>query len=131
MEFLAAVIAIVAIVLAFRLRKRVTALEAHVALLNARPEAKPEGVPQVAPEILFPEQSAAPQPEAPVPTASVPQSPPSAHTDEGAIDAVFTAAARRRAEGGPAPQSAFPSDPALPPPSFEERFGASWVVWIG
>jgi hypothetical protein len=37
MEFLAAVIAIVAIILAFKLRKRVTTLEAQVALLNGRP----------------------------------------------------------------------------------------------
>src|SRR6266567_3093106 len=130
MEFLAAVIAIVAIILAFRLRKRVTTLEAHVALLNGRLDAKPEGVPQAAPEILFPERPAAPQPEAPESTVSVPQSPPSsAQPDEAAIDAVFAAAARHAAEA--APQSPFPPEPTPPSPSFEERFGASWVVWIG
>jgi len=70
MEFLAAVIAIVAIILAFRLRKRVTTLEAHVALLNGRLDAKPEGVAQAAAEILFPEQPAAPKPEAQEPAAA-------------------------------------------------------------
>src|SRR5437016_5611616 len=31
----------------------------------------------------------------------------------------------------PPPQSPLPPEPAPPSPSFEERFGASWVVWIG
>jgi uncharacterized membrane protein len=134
MEFLAAVIAIVAIILAFRLRKRVTALEAHVVLLNGRLDAKPEGVAQVAPEILFPEQPEAPKPEAQkpgtaAPAVSVPQSPPpAAQPDEAAIDAVFAAAARHAAASAPPPETPFPPQPA---PSFEERFGASWVVWIG
>ena len=136
MEFLAAVIAIVAIILAIRLRKRVTALEAQVALLNGRLDARPEGVQQAAPEILFPEQPA-PKPEAEKPdtvgpAVSVPPSPPpSAQGDEAAIDAVFAAAAQHAAEAAPPPQSPLPPEPAPPSPSFEERFGASWVVWIG
>src|ERR1051325_10646204 len=99
MEFLAAVIAIVAIILAFRLRKRVTTLEAQVGLLNLRRDAKPHGAPQAETEGLFPEPTAAPQPEAPESTASAPQSsPPPAQGDEAAIDAVFAAAARRASE---------------------------------
>src|SRR3984893_13104166 len=131
MEFLAAVIAIVAIILVFKLRKRVTTLEAQVALLNGRLDAKPEGVPQAAPEILFPEQPAAPEPEAPEPAVSVPQSlPPSAQHGERAIDAVFAAAAQHAA-AAPPPETPLPPHPAAPSPGFEERFGASWVVWIG
>src|SRR5882757_6871818 len=105
MDFLAAVIAIVAIILAFRLRKRVTTLEAHVALLYGRLDAKPDGAPQAA-GILLPEQPATPEPEAQkpetaAPAVSVPQSPPpSARSDEAA----------------PPPEPPFPAQPALPTP---------------
>src|SRR5882757_7526169 len=129
MEFLAAVIAIVAIILAFRLRKRVTALETHVTLLNGRLEARPEGVPQTAPKL--PEQPATPESQKTEPVApavSVPQS-PSTQPDEAAIDAVFAAAAQHAAARPP--ETPLPPQPATPSPGFEERFGASWVVWIG
>src|SRR5260370_219759 len=92
MEFLAAVIAIVAIILAFRLRKRVTALETHVTLLNGRLEARPEGVPQTAPKL--PEQPATPESqetETVAPVVSAPQSPPT-HPDHAATDPASTAA---------------------------------------
>jgi len=106
LEFLAAVIAIVAIILAFRLRKRLTTLEAHVALLNGRLDAKPEGVAQAAAEILFPEQPAAAKARGARTRSggarvSLPQSPPlSGQPDEAAIDGLRAAAQacrRRRA----------------------------------
>ena len=118
MDFIAAIVAIVAIVLVIKLRGRMAVLEQHVALINQRlatsritpPEAAPTSEPISPPRPFSVETPAwaAPAPE---------------RMDEAAIRQTI-------------PESSVP--PPLPPPlaapapakSFEERFGASWVVWI-
>src|SRR3954465_7476994 len=100
MEFLAAVLAIVAIILALHIRKRIKALEAHVLVLDGRLELRTSdgarGASQAASRPPTPgEPVIAPKPQAAEPAVSVPQSPPrSAQPDEAAIDAVFAAAAQ-------------------------------------
>jgi uncharacterized membrane protein len=137
MELLAAVLAIVAIILALNIRKRIKALEAHVSVLDGRLELRTSdaarGASQAASRPPAPEEPLiAPKPQAAEPAVSVPQSPPrSAQPDEAAIDAVFAAAAQHAAAAAPPPEPPFPPQPAAPSPGFEERFGASWVVWIG
>ena len=122
MDFIAAIVAIVAIVLAIKLRGRVAVLEQHVALINQRlatsriapPEAAPQAAP--APPPLPAEMPAPPAPaercqegrDRPVDPGSV---------RAAALSAVTTASPAARTGGRSAR-------------SFEERFGASWVVWI-
>src|ERR1044072_3536852 len=117
MDFIAAVVAIVALVLVIKLRRRTAVLEQHVALINQRlpisrvapPEAAPEATPESPP---LPVEMPAP----PTPTEQI---------REAAFDQPF--------QESSAPPS--PPPPPLPAPepaqSFEERFGARWVVWIG
>src|SRR3954466_3215130 len=118
MEFLAAVVAIVALFLALKLRKRVTALELRIAefggLQAAAPQSAREIPPVTEPPFAAPEpaQAAAPAPELSTGERRL----------EGAFDAV------PGADSGATPP---PSEPPPPAKSFEERFGASWVVWIG
>ena len=112
MDFLAAVVAIVALIFVLKMRTRLTALELRIAELTGAQPAPPQppwGTPPV-PEPTF----AAPAAPAPAPFARM---------DEAAIDAVIKDAAP------PAPPP--PAEPEAPRKSFEERFGASWVVWIG
>ena len=111
MEFLAALVAIVALFLALKLRKRVANLELRLVELS--------GI-----------QPIGPQPTAETPAAEPPFAapetavPPAERMDEPALDAVINEAAP------PVPPP--PKEPTTPPAkSFEERFGASWVVWIG
>ncbi len=116
MEFLAAVVAIVALFMALKLRKRVTALELRIADLSA-PQAAPEArplpqAPFVAPPII---ERAAPA------TAAPPE-----RMDEAAIAQTLNDSAQ-----SPGAPPLPPAEPAPPAKSFEERFGASWVVWIG
>jgi uncharacterized membrane protein len=118
MDFLAAVLAIVALVLLGKMRKRVTALEAQVAAFQQSPPAPP------APAIDRPtEFETPPAPETVIPAPHIaPQAAPAETSGEAQPDAVFQEAS------SPEPP---PAEPAAPTPSFEERFGASWVVWIG
>src|SRR5437764_122380 len=108
MEFLAAVLAIVALIFVLKMRKRVTELEFRVAALTGGIEAPP----QASPETPLPTE----QPFAPSQSVSAT---PTENLDEAANQGVPTAS----------PPS--PPEPAPPTKSFEERFGASWVVWIG
>ena len=120
MDFIAAVVAIVALVFALKMRKRVAVLEMLVTTLDqrttdTRPAATPPWTQEPKPETAAPD-SAFVAPE-PAPTA-----PPAEPMDEAAIEPVIQAS--------PAPP---PPPPVAQEPvrSFEERFGASWVVWIG
>jgi uncharacterized membrane protein len=111
MEFLAALLAIVALIFVLKMRSRVTALELRIAELTgiqpAPAEPKWESPPVVEPQPAALDAAAAP-PE---------------RMDEAAVDGAIKEASR------PAPPQ--PPEPAEPGKSFEERFGASWVVWIG
>ena len=121
MDFIAAVVAIVAIVLVIKLRSRMALLEQHVALINQRlatsriapPEAAP--APEPAPETR-PTPVAAPAEPAPAAAAE--------RTDDAPIE-------RTVSEQPFVPPPSPPSPQPAPAKSFEERFGASWVVWIG
>ncbi len=113
MEFVALIIAIIAIVLVLKARGRISTLELTVSRLqgSAAPEASPVTEEAMPPSVLDafaePQSPAEPQP---------------ARMDEAEIESVIADASQP------------PSPPAEPPPpakSFEERFGASWVVWIG
>jgi uncharacterized membrane protein len=114
MDFIATVVAIVALVFVLKMRKRVSELELRIAQFTGIQSPTPQTAPETPPVTA--------QPWAPA-TPPAPQ--PSERIDEPAIDSVIKDA----------------SQPVLPPPppeepgelskSFEERFGASWVVWIG
>jgi uncharacterized membrane protein len=82
-----------------------------------QPGARPQPAPDVPP--VTEQAFVAPEPAAPIAAA------PAAPADEAAIDSIFAEA--RQAP----PYVRPPAEPAAPGPSFEERFGASWVVWIG
>ena len=90
MEFLAAVIAIVAIILVLNTRKRVTVLEAHVSMLNGRLELRASdaarSASQAATQAPSPEDSViTPKPEASEP---LPSSPPAEKRDEAALSLI-------------------------------------------
>lgn len=116
MEFVAALVAIVALILAITARKRITQLEQRATALETR-LARPFAA-EATPETASPEQPLPAEAQGPA-AAAVPSTP----MDEAASDAGFEDAAP------PVPPA--PAEPAVPPKSFEERFGASWVVWIG
>ncbi len=109
MDFLAAIVAIVALVFVLKTRKRVTELELRIAQFGIAPAS-----PRAAPETPVAEQPFV-APEA------APQ--PAERMDEAAIEGIIKEASQ------PTPPP--PPEPAEPGRSFEERFGASWVVWIG
>ena len=104
------------LLLALRQRQRVRVLERRLALVEARPIAgpAPSPIPSVTP-------TPAPAPEPPRPEPA-PEPPP-----RGAVPAVPAAALERPAT----PASPPPTPPASPAPSFEERFGTRWTVWVG
>jgi len=115
MDFIAAVVAIVALVFVLKMRKRVTDLELRIAQFTGRPPATPRPMPETPP--------LAAQPWAP-PAATA----PSERIDEAAIDPVIKKASHH-IPPPPPPRPA--EEPGELSKSFEERFGASWVVWIG
>src|SRR5690349_4321612 len=124
MEFIAAIVAIVAIVLVFSLRNRVALLEQHIAFLNQ----------QLAPRRTAPPQAASePTPQAPPLPADMPA--PPAPAEGVKVPAIEQLAQESFAAPPPPPSPPPPPPPAPPAPeaakTFEERFGASWVVWIG
>src|SRR5882672_6849489 len=124
-EFIAFVLSVIAIVLAVKMRARVIVLEQHVTRLEQRPA---PDAPKAAPaaEAGEPQTTVSPLAQAPAPSVSAPLG----RMDEGASEKIIQASAR---PSPPAPPPAPPPPPAPgePTKSFEERFGASWVVWIG
>jgi uncharacterized membrane protein len=117
-EFLAVLIAVVAVLMARNAGKRIAQLEQRASELEQRlahPFAA-EGAPDAAP---LAEQPIPDEAEATAAAAAAAATPPPERMDEAAADAVQDAA------------PPVPPEPAAPPKSFEERFGASWVVWIG
>jgi len=115
MDFIAAVVAIVALVFVLKMRKRVTDLELRIAQFAGLPSATPRPTPEPPPVTAQPWAPAAP------PAAT----PPSERIDEPAIDPVIKKASQ------PIPPPPPREEPGELSKSFEERFGASWVVWIG
>ncbi len=115
MDFIAAVVAIVALVFVLKMRKRVTDLELRIAHFAATSPATPQSAPQPPPVAAQPWAPAAP------PAAT----PPFERMDEPAIDPVIKEASQ------PIPPPPPAEEPGELSKSFEERFGASWVVWIG
>jgi uncharacterized membrane protein len=116
MEFIALIVAIIAVIVALKARSRVTLLEHNLGVMERRLEggtsaaAKPAEETQPSAPDLF-----AAEPE-------VPAKPQPARMDEAEIEQIIAEAAQ--------PASP-PAEPPAPTKSFEERFGASWVVWIG
>ena len=113
MEFIALILAIIALVMALKSRGRVKALALTVSRLQGGP----------APATAPPAQEA--MPPAVLDAVAEPQSPAEpqpARMDEAEIDNIIVDASQP-----PSP----PPEPPAPGKSFEERFGASWVVWIG
>ena len=125
MEFIAFIVAIIAFGLAIRSRSRIALLEHHLELISKRLEGGAATAraapPAAAPSPRSPLEDFAPKPAAEAPPAA----PPPPRMDEREIEKIISDAAQ-----SPAPPTA-PETPAEPPKSFEERFGASWVVWIG
>ncbi|HMK79158.1 MAG TPA: DUF2339 domain-containing protein, partial [Xanthobacteraceae bacterium] len=123
MEFIALILAVVAIAIVLQLRNRLSELDRRIGDIDRRLALRGPEAPLAAS----------------VPAASVPAAPP-------AIRPAPAAAPARPAERMDEAAAAAPSPPPLPPPppppplppdaaaparSFEERFGARWVVWIG
>src|SRR3954468_13510838 len=119
MEFIAFILAIVAFGFVLKSRSRITLLEHNIELIAKRIEGAtaPEAASTLPPERkpASPLDVFAPQPEA----AAQPQP---ERMDGSGIEQTIAEAALP-----PSP----PAEPPAPAKSFEERFGASWVVWIG
>src|SRR4051794_30661846 len=112
MEFLAAVLAIVALIFVLKMRKRMTELELRVATLSGGLQAAPQA------PLDTPPATAQPFVATEIASAALAE-----RMDESAIEETVQQASQ------PSPPP--PPEPAAPGKSFEERFGASWVVWIG
>jgi uncharacterized membrane protein len=123
MEFIALIIAIIAIGIALNARSRIALLEHNIGLIAKRIAGGPAAVAPPAPQAKPASpldvwaQPAQPQPEAPA-------QPQPARMDESDVEKIIAEAARP-----PVPPP--PGAPPAPRKSFEEQFGASWVVWIG
>lgn len=122
MEFLAFVVALIAFIVALRMRSRIALLEHNIALIGKQlsgetPTAAPAAAPEQPRSPL--EIFAKDQPPQGAPAAA---QPPAERMDEAAIEQIIQDAA---------PPPPPPQEPEAPAKSFEERFGASWVVWIG
>jgi uncharacterized membrane protein len=112
MEFLAAVLAIVALVFVLKMRKRVTDLELRIAALGGGIQAAPQAFPDT--PVLT---------EQPFAASEAASATPPERLDQAAAEETLGEVSQ------PVPTP--PPEPAAPAKSFEERFGASWVVWIG
>ena len=122
MDFIALIIAGIAIGIALKARSRIALLEHNLGLVAKRLEG---GAATETPPAAREEKPASPldvwaSPAQPQPEA--PAQPQAARTDESDIEKIIAEASQP-----PAP----PAEPSAPAKSFEERFGASWVVWIG
>ncbi|MEJ0075640.1 MAG: DUF2339 domain-containing protein [Alphaproteobacteria bacterium] len=117
MEFIAFILAIIAFGLALKSRSRLALLEHNIALIAKRLEGGTAVAPAPAGEAkpVSPLEVFAPQP-------ATPAEPQPARMDESDVEKII-------AEASPPPSP--PAEPPAPAKSFEERFGASWVVWIG
>src|SRR3954463_16015232 len=119
MEFIAFILAIVAFGFVLKSRSRIALLEHNIELIAKRIEGAtaPEAASTLPPERkpASPLDVFAPQPDTPA-------QPAAARTHESDIEKIIGEASLP-----PAP----PAEPPAPATSFEERFGASWVVWIG
>src|SRR5215212_2312347 len=113
MDVLAAVVAIVALIFALKMRRRMTDLELRIAEFTGIRPATPQTMPEARPAVPKPFITAEPV-----------TTPTPARMEEAGPRTANTQAAP------PAPPSP-PAEPEAPAKSFEERFGASWVVWIG
>jgi len=117
MEFIAFILSIIAFGLALKWRSRIVLLEHNLSLITKRLE---DGAPAAAPT-----PAEQPKPASPLavfaPQPETPQQ-PAARMDEPEIEKIIAEAAQP-----PSP----PAEPPAPKKSFEEQFGASWVVWIG
>jgi len=113
MEFIALILAIIAVILALRSRSRISVLELTVKRLEggAAPEAPAVAEEAMPPTVLDtfvqPESRSEPQP---------------AQMDESDVEQIIADASQPPAAR---------AEPPVFAKSFEERFGASWVVWIG
>ena len=122
MDFIALIIAIVAIGIALKARSRLALLEHNIGLIanrlaaGAAPEASP------AAEMAKPASPLDVWAQPPQPQPEAPAQPQAARIDESDIEKIIAEASQP-----PAP----PAESPAPAKSFEERFGASWVVWIG
>jgi len=122
MDFIALIIAIVAIGLVLKARSRVALLEHNLGLVAKRLQdggvaPTPEAGKPPSPLDVWAPPPAQPQPEAP----AQPQAP---RMDETDVEKIV-------AEASQPPASPPPTKPRADKKSFEEQFGASWVVWIG
>lgn len=122
MDFLALIIAIVAIGLAIRFRSRIALLEHNIGVIAQRLESGAGAAPAN-------EEARPPSPldvwaQPPQPQPEAQAAPQPARTDEADIEKVI-------AEAAQPPAAPPPTEPPAPRKSFEEQFGASWVVWIG
>jgi uncharacterized membrane protein len=114
-EFLAVLIAVIAILMVRNAGKRIAALEKRAATLEQR---------------LAHPFAAGPTPEAPDAEPPIPDETAAAAAALQPIPMPLDEAGTDAAIEEPTP-SAPPAEPSAPTKSFEERFGASWVVWIG
>jgi len=121
MDVLGAIVAIVALFFVFGVRKRVAGLQLQIAALDQRLAGlQPGGRVQTAPAI----PPVTEQPFVASETVAPASASPTGRPVGAAGDPIF-------AEAATPPASPLPPEPAAPAPGFEERFGASWVVWIG
>ncbi len=144
-EFIALLVAVIAILMVRNQGKRILRVEQQLAALaGVRPpapatDAAPAPGPQTSPlEVFAPkpaDPTAAPDPAAPPTFVGLRRLSPA----ERMIEATLGTTASSDPEPAQSVPSSLPADgvPRLPPreepptKSFEERFGASWVVWIG
>lgn len=126
-EFIGFLLAVIALLMVRNAGKRIVLLEQRIAELSAgaapAPVAKP--APETPPDSSF--EIFAPKPvEEPAPTPQAALAAAFEKLDEKAIEQVIA-----DTTAAPPPPPLPPEQPAPPQKSFEERFGANWVVWIG
>src|ERR1700761_3685203 len=117
MFLLSLVIAIIALVVAYKASARADELRQQLLQLEARLASAAATPPPPLPPLAEPEPSIPLAPEPPTPAIPEPQT--AAAAEAPALDSVSAA--------GPPPLP----PPRPPEPSFEERLGTRWVVWIG
>jgi uncharacterized membrane protein len=127
MFLLSLVIAIIALVVAYKASARADELRQLLLQLEARLASATAAPPPPLPPLAEAEPSIPLAPEQPTPAAPEPQT--AAATEAPAFDSVSAAAPPPLPPAPPPPLSS-----AVPPPAepgFEERLGTRWVVWIG
>src|SRR6476620_2602513 len=122
MEFVALIVAIIAFAITLQLRKRMAEQQQQISELGQRLLVRRDEPPGETDAAHVP--APPPVPEAASVAAPPPLPATAGRIDEAAIDQLIT-------EAAPPPPPPPPPAPTEPAKSFEERFGASWVVWIG